>query len=162
MGLVISGDRTARIVLSDPADNTVVIDATANIHPTNYGGVVGLSPNAWTIENYGLVNPLFAVYAPGIDLLAGGKITNKTGGNITGGGSPTHNGGYGIEIDGGAGAVVNAAGAYIGAVDITGGYGNVQNAGQIASPVASGVGVQLLAGGYASNAVGAHITGTKG
>jgi hypothetical protein len=161
LGLVISGDHTERVVLSDPASNTVVIDATADVHPANYGGVIGLSPTAWIIENSGLVDPAFFVYAPGIDLLAGGKITNKTGGKITGGGSPLQVGGDGVRIGGGAGEVVNANGAYIGAVDILGGYGKVLNSGQIASPVASGIAVQLLAGGYVANVSGANITGTK-
>ena len=155
------------------------------------GGGVGIyinnaadtSANGGTVLNYGSVGGI-GTHANGVEIDAGGLVSNAAGGTITG----TNNGvligvastsqsalvvNQGIIATGTTGAagvylqrggtVTNAASASIlgatSGVDISGGAGTLVNAGSIAGTGTAGRGVELLAGGLVTNAGTGTISG---
>jgi uncharacterized protein with beta-barrel porin domain len=108
--------------------NPFTIGAATTITGTT-AGIVG-NTNAWTLNNSGTItgNP-----GPGINLTAGGTVTNNAGGVIAGADT---------------------------SLSITGGLGAVTNSGVITSATAR-YGVSLLAGGSLTNLAGGIITGSN-
>ncbi len=109
--------------LTITASGAVDADASAAIY--------GPGTQAWTVVNAGIVTNSSAT-GNGIELDAGGSVTNNAGGTIAAY--------YGVVINGTAGAVTNA--------------GYIQGAGG-----SLGVGVYLAAGGTITNQAGGTITG---
>jgi hypothetical protein len=81
-GTTISNSYTNGIVLSDPADNPVLVTGTIAVN----GGfaLYGTNDVAWTVTNAGLIGGgAFGVLLPG-----GGSVTNQNGAAITANGNP--------------------------------------------------------------------------
>ncbi len=147
----------------------VTNDGSAN----NGTALFGTAAAAWTITNLGQINGKSGNSSNGIELLAGGFVTNGASGSAAGLITANLNG---IEIEGKPGTVVNygailglgrsGTGVLLGAggtvvsqgliegttngVAIAGGAGTVSNAGTIVS--AAGDGVALDRGGAVTNA----------
>ena len=163
---------TTGITLSSPT-YTNPIDILAGVTVTNSGDAVYAKTSAWTIANDGTVAGGGSGY--GIDLRAGGTVTNAATARITGD--------IGVYISGAAGTVVNSGsigGASVGialraggavtntgtatisgniGVYISGGAGTVINGGGIAASGTFSEGVYLSDGGSVSNASTASISG---
>jgi len=162
--------------------NPVVINPGVFISSTTDG--VSAATGFWTIENYGgIAGGGFP--GVGINLKAGGSVTNAAkaliigygGIKISGGSGTVVNNGfiastgtswYGVYLKSG-GSVTNASSGSIsgyGAVQLTGGTGTVVNYGTIVGTGSHGFGLGpvgvYLAGGSVTNAASASITGNVG
>jgi hypothetical protein len=165
---------TTGIVLNNPAtQNPATLAAggyitnTTTVH--NGDAVYGTTAGAWDFINYGTIKGKGA-NSSGIDLLAGGSVTNGAGGAISGayrgvfigGGAGTLSnsgvirgtGAYGVGAYlGGGGTVVNGAtisGVLVG-VFATGGAGFVTNSGTVQGTGKYGAGIYLQDGGAVAN-----------
>ncbi len=105
--------------------------------PFAYGGGIRILGGAATVTNAGKINGA----AFGVDLAAGGSVTNQAGATISG--SPVH-GVYDYYFSVGVGILV------------AGGAGTVTNAGEITD---FSIGVELQAGGSVTNEAGGTING---
>jgi hypothetical protein len=142
-------------------------------------GVYGSNVQSWAVTNRRAISG----HLYGVDLTAGGSVTNKAGATISGGhesfyggsvriaggagtvtnaGAINSSGRYGVELTGG-GSVTNDAGATIRGqysfgpgIGIAGGEGTVTNAGDISGFL---YGVELQAGGSVTNKAGGTISG---
>jgi hypothetical protein len=177
-GTIINGAHLHGITLSDkktenPATIAVGGYVTNEGSANNGTALFGTAAAAWTITNLGRINGKSGSSSNGIQLRAGGFVTNGESGLASG--LITANL-YGIEIEGKPGTVVNygqilglgrngggvalKAGGTVfsdgliegtaNGVAIGGGAGTVSNAGTIVSP--AGNGVALLSGGAVTNA----------
>jgi hypothetical protein len=117
------------------------------------GGCVNIFGSAGTVTNAGTIS---SDGSYGVELAAGGSVTNEAGATITG-----RYGSAGIDIAGGAGTVTNAGdiSGFSFGVELQAG-GSVTNK---ASGTISGVarGVYLAAGGSVTNKAGATISGFR-
>src|SRR5579862_2320830 len=135
MSTYVGGTYSIGLVLSGTPQNPVTIGQYGVIAvgsaATAYNGdaIYGNSITAWTVSNFGIVSAAAAA-ATGIDLFAGGTVTNAAGALVTGAAN-------GVRLAGSAGLVTNAG-------VITG---------------TSGAGVDLVAGGRISNSQNAVIAG---
>jgi hypothetical protein len=149
---------TAGLGVQLSAGGSVTNAASASITGSGYG--VLIHGGAGTVVNYGGITGTFnsnGTTGRGVQLEAGGSITNAVSASITG----VYRG---AEISGGAGVVVNKGnitdtgtkgnGVEIG---LGGGTGTVVNYGSIASTFDAGI--KLESGGSATNATSALITG---
>jgi hypothetical protein len=130
----ITGAITAGVTLTlDTYNNPITIASAAYI-----GGDTAIqAQGSWAIVNNGTVN---GTTDTGVQLNAGGTVTNEAGGTITGAG-------YGVYIGGSAGMVDN-----FGSIGATGAY--VGGSGTL------NTGVVLAAGGNVTNESGGTISGT--
>ena len=115
------------------------------------GGCVNIFGSAGTVTNAGTIS---SDGSYGVELAAGGSVTNEAGATITG-----RYGSAGIDIAGGAGTVTNAG-------DISGfSFGVELRAGGSVTNKAGGTisgEVYLVAGGSVTNETGATISGGRG
>ena len=109
-------------------------------------GVYGSSAQSWAVTNKGAISG--GLY--GVELTAGGSVTNKAGATISGGHVNVVTGAYGG----------NYYYNFGGGIKIAGGAGTVTNAGAINSPGLYGV--ELTGGGSVTNKAGATISGHYG
>lgn len=131
----ITASSTIGISLTSPAFiNPVLINPAVTISSTT-GDAIAASSGGWTLQNNGQVSGR-GVFANGIDLSAGGAVTNFATGLVTGSSD-------GVRVFGAAGTVVN--------------YGSI--AGLATGPVYSGFGVDLEHGGAVTNHSGGTISG---
>jgi hypothetical protein len=127
--------------------NPITLAASATFNAVYAAALFSDTLTAWTIVNYGQVEPGHYSNTVGISLRAGGTITNQFGGAINGDADA-------IFITGGVGVVTNAVGGVIlSPVVITQAGAAFYNAG-----VDSGR-VDLQAGGTATNVLGGTISG---
>ena len=113
--------------------NPVLVNPGVTISTT--GDAIAASAGSWTLQNKGRISGAGA-FANGIDLSAGGAVTNFATGLVTGSSD-------GVRINGAAGVVVN--------------YGSI--AGLATGPVYYGFGVDLQHGGAITNKSGGTISG---
>jgi T5SS/PEP-CTERM-associated repeat protein len=179
MTTTISANFPNGLDLTDPTLNPIVITGTIGIGTSsNFAAVQGETVAAWDVTNQGIIAG--GTGATGIDLLAGGAITNAATASISGF--------FGAVIQGISGAVVNAgsisagtggAGVFLthgGTVsNLSGGQiqsggdgiavqnstGIVTNAGTV-NASATSAGIDLLAGGTVTNVAGGLLTGDWG
>src|SRR5580698_9481039 len=127
MAKTLSGTYSNGYVLADATLNPVTNLGTILFGSSvNAAALEGDTVAAWTLLNQGTIN---GKPANGVDLLAGGTVTNASGGWI--------GGGYGVKIQYDPGSVLNAG-------DIT---ANPTNAA-----------ISLLDGGSATNAAGGTLS----
>jgi Ca2+-binding RTX toxin-like protein len=144
----ITSSTTIGITLSSPTyTNPIVVNPGVTIS-TSSGNAIYAASGYWAIQNGGTIS---STGTYGIDLLAGGSVTNAASATISG-----YN--DGIDIKGAAGTVVNSgdiAGATLDGVYLFNG-GLVSNAAVITG---SAYGVALGSGGSVTNAASATISG---
>lgn len=119
------------------------------------GSVAGIEiDGSGTVTNYGRISAAGAGSA-GVNLAAGGSVTNNSGGSISGGTN-------GIVL-GAAGSVTNAAGAAIAGgthgILVNSAPGTVVNAGSIGAMGANGTGTYMRDGGIVTNNAPGSISG---
>ncbi|HLW65811.1 MAG TPA: hypothetical protein VKS79_10865 [Gemmataceae bacterium] len=104
MPLTISSTYHNTIILNNPtAQNPATVTSTGLISVVNGGGVYGTAGYAWTLSNLGTIAGNGTLH-DGVDLTAGGSVTNGQSGSAGG----YIKGNYGgILIKGGAGTVKN-------------------------------------------------------
>ncbi len=131
----------------DLINNPIIFGTGTDINVSSGSGigVYGSSAHSWSVTNEGAISG----HLYGIDLTAGGSVTNEAGGTISGGyeyvrqrNGFTYNAGRG------------------GCVKILGGAGTVTNAGTITT--SGKYGVYLGAGGSVANEAGGTIIGYYG
>ncbi|HLY46945.1 MAG TPA: hypothetical protein VKQ73_15290, partial [Stellaceae bacterium] len=127
VGLVLSGTPQNPVTIG--SSGTIAVGSAATAH--NGDAIYGNSVTAWTVSNFGTVKAAAAA-STGIELVAGGTVTNAVGALIAGAAN-------GIRLAGSADLVSNA-----GAITAT-----------------SGAGVYLAAGGRVSNLLGGVISGMQ-
>jgi Hint domain len=180
----ITSSSTIGIYLSSPSyTNPVVINSDVFISSTTDG--ISAATGFWTIENYGrIAGGVFP--GVGINLKAGGSVTNAADASIIGYGGVKISGGSGTLVNDGfiastgtswygvylksGGLITNASSGTISgyvAVQVSGGTGTVVNFGSIAGIGNHGfglgpAGVYLGSGGSVTNATSASITGNLG
>jgi len=180
----ITSSSTIGIYLSSPSyTNPVVINPDVSISSTADG--ISAATGFWTIENYGgIAGGGFP--GAGVNLKAGGSVTNAADASVIGYGGIKISGGSGTVVNGGliastatswygvylksGGSVTNASSGRISgyvAVQVGGGTGTVANFGSIAGIGNHGfglgpAGVYLGSGGSVTNATSASITGNLG
>jgi hypothetical protein len=112
------------------------------------GGGEGVLAGGGSVNNTGVIK---SSYYTGVDLNAGGFVTNALTGSISGS--------YGVAVLNGAGTVSNGGtivGNTLDGVLFDGGYGAVSNHGVITA--AKGIGVDLQGGGYVANGLTGSIS----
>jgi Hint domain len=180
MSNTISGDFSNGYDLMDIAQNPVTVIGTISFGTnTNFAALQGEAVAAWIVTNEGTID---GGTANGIDLLAGGSVTNDTSASI--------GGFFGVAIQDIAGSVLNSgtifggAGSGAGGVLLTQGgsaaneaggqilsggdgigierdVGSVDNAGVI-NAGSGNAAIDLLAGGSATNEAGGTLSGAWG
>ena len=134
MSRTISTSYASQVSLTSGDDNPVTITGAGTLS----GGLFGASGTAWTVTNYGVINPA-AGY--GVSLAAGGAVTN-TGGTISGAQAA-------IRIAGASGTVVNS--------------GQISSSGNNGVTLAAGGSVtDLSGGGITGSVMGVAIAGAAG
>src|SRR5215470_10637718 len=130
----ITASTTIGVDLTSPTFvNPVLINAGVTV--SNSGDAIAAGSGSWTLQNRGRVSGTGA-YANGIDLAAGGVVTNFATGLITGSSD-------GVRVVYAAGTVIN--------------YGSI--AGLSVGPGYLGLGVELRSGGAITNKSGGTISG---
>jgi Ca2+-binding RTX toxin-like protein len=129
-----SNSTTTGITLSSPPDvNPIVVDSGVTI--SNSGNAVYGAGGFWTILNAGTIEGTTGSSGYGIDLLAGGSVTNAASAAIDG---------------------------YTGGIVIENSAGTIVNSGSIAGTGTASYGIHLLAGGSVTDATSASISGGTG
>jgi hypothetical protein len=133
------------------ANNPIDFGTGTNINVSSGSGigVDGSSAQSWSVTNEGAISG----HLYGVDLTAGGSITNKAGATISGGyaGLNIYHFVYNNNV-----YTYDRPFADGGGVRILGGTGTVTNAGKISG---ASFGVDLAAGGSVTNQAGATISG---
>jgi hypothetical protein len=132
----ISGTYSSGINLSNGNySDPVTVTSTGSVSASGYG-LAMVASSSWTVVNAGQISGYW-----GIDLFAGGSITNQAGGSITGAG-------IGVYLGSPGGSVSNQAGATIaGRYGVWISSGTVENAGTITdTAVGSGYAVRFGGG----------------
>src|SRR5205085_276792 len=131
---VLTGTYTQTIVLTNPAtQNPFTVASGGSVSVSNRDALFGNAAAAWNVSNFGRIAATGSA-GTGVELTAGGTVTNASGAVIAG--------------------VTQA-------VYITGGPGTVQNSGGIASYGGFTNAVYLQAGGTVANQAGALISGPR-
>ena len=105
MALTLSGTYTSTISLSNTgalkSPNPATVTSTGRITVSDEDGIFGDASAFWTLSNFGTIQDTGGSIGSGVDLVAGGTVTNAATALIAG---------YlqGVYISGGAGTVVNS------------------------------------------------------
>jgi len=149
-GIVYTGTYANGIVLTNPAtQNRATVAATGyvtnNTMAYNGDAIYGAPLSSWTVTNLGAIKGGYSPYSTGVDLKAGGSVTNGEGGSA----GALIAGYHGVGIVGGSGTVVN--------------FGTIEGKGVLIPyyyPIISiGDGVFLGAGGSVTNGQSGSSTG---